>query len=100
MLLDQNGFRCGLCRCFKTFRHVPGTSIYQHEDICGALKALQDNPLATGSGVKANKQVTGIIEFWQSLIKPENLVTVLRLEGDAPRNAIDTKVGHTQASTK
>ncbi|MBK6648172.1 MAG: hypothetical protein IPG44_20915 [Anaerolineales bacterium] len=86
---NQNGFSMWTLSGLKTFRHVPGTSIYQHEDICGALKALQDNLQATGSGMKANKQVTGVIEFWQSLMKQENLVTVLRLTDGEHHNDID-----------
>lgn len=86
---NESGFSMWTLSGLKTFRHIPGTSIYQHEDICGAVRALQDNPQATGSGMKADQQVTGIIEYWQSLIKPENLVSVLRLDGAEQRNAID-----------
>lgn len=86
---NQNGFSMWTLSGLKTFRHVAGTSIYQHEDICEALRRLTENPQATGSAMKATKQVTGIIEFWQSLIKPENLVTVLRLTEGEQQNAID-----------
>ena len=86
---NENGFSMWTLSGLKTFRHVSGTSIYQHEDICGAVRALQKDPQATDSGVKASKQVTGDIEFWQSLIKPENLVTVLRLAEGERRNEID-----------
>jgi hypothetical protein len=86
---SQNGFSMWTLSGLKTFRHVSGTSIYQHEDICGAVRALQKDPQATGSGVKASKQVTGDIEFWQKVIRQENLVTVLRLTDGKQRNAID-----------
>lgn len=86
---NENGFSMWTLSGLKSFRHVSGTSIYQHEDICGAVRALQKDPQATDSGVKASKQVTGVIEFWQSLIKPENLVTVPRLAEGERRNEID-----------
>lgn len=86
---NENGFSMWTLSGLKTFRHVPGTSIYQHEDVCAAVKRLSENPQATGSAMKADKRVTGNIEFWQSLIKQENLVTVLRLTEGEHRNDID-----------
>lgn len=85
---NEKGFSMWTLSGLKTFRHLPGISIYQHEDICRALRELQENPQATG-GVMAEKTITGRIEYWQSLIKSENLVTVLRLTDDKRRNAID-----------
>ncbi len=74
----------------KTFYHVAGTSIYQYEDICGALKRLRDNPNESGaSGMRAEARVSGELAVWEGWIKPENLVTVVRLrEGDG-KNMID-----------
>ncbi|MCK6585437.1 MAG: hypothetical protein L6Q49_20240 [Anaerolineales bacterium] len=86
---NQNGFSMWTLSGLKSFRHVAGTSIYQHEDVCAAVKRLSENPQATGSAMKADKQVTGSIEFWQSLIKQENLVSVLRLAEGERRNEID-----------
>lgn len=86
---DQDGFSMWTLSGLKSFTHVQGTSIYMHEDICGAVRQLTENPQATGSSVKATKEVTGNIVFWQSLIKRENLVTVLRLQEKEYHNGID-----------
>lgn len=86
---NQDGFSMWTLSGLKTFTHVPGTSVYMHEDICAAVRELMENPLAAATPVQAVKEITGDIGFWQSLIKQENLVTVTRLKGKDYHNGID-----------
>jgi len=85
---DSDRFRLWTLSGLKTFTHVQDISVYQHEDICGALKQLQERGEA-GAPVAAEKTITGSSSYWQSLIKPENLVTVLRLEDPHYHNGVD-----------
>lgn len=86
---DETGFRLWTLSGLKHFAHVPGISIYQHEDICGALMALQDNPQANGGTMKANHDIVWELPSWQGLIKQENLVTVVRLDDPNYSNGVD-----------
>ncbi|GMV32195.1 MAG: hypothetical protein DYG85_04195 [Chloroflexi bacterium CFX1] len=85
---DEERFYLWTLSGLKRFAHVPGISIYQHEDICAALKRVEANPEAVGSA-KASKTVTGNIEAWQGLIKQENLVSVVRLPKTEHSNGVD-----------
>jgi hypothetical protein len=85
---DAEGFSLWTLSGLKTFRHVPSTSIYQHEDICGALRALNESP-QDGRRVPATQEVTNNIVHWQSLIKQENLVTVVRMNDEEGSNSVD-----------
>ena len=49
-----------------------------HEDVCAAVRYLNENPDAANNAVSASKEVTSDILFWESLLRKENLVTVLR----------------------
>lgn len=86
---DQDGFSMWTLSGLKTFTHAQGTSIYMHEDICGAMARLSDKSQEIGGSVLAGKEVTGNIELWQSLIKQENLVTVVRLSTKEYDNGVD-----------
>lgn len=86
---NENGFSMWTLSGLKTFDHVADTSVYQHEDVCSAVRVLRDGAQATGSAVKALKTVTGDLSLWQSEIQPENLVTVLRLTEGEHSNEID-----------
>ncbi len=88
---DSNGFSMWTLSGLKTFRHIPQTSVYQYEDICAAVLALSNNSQTKGSA-PATQEVTDNIVYWQSLIKQENLVTVVRLSESESNvnNAIDT----------
>jgi hypothetical protein len=86
---DQDGFSMWTLSGLKTFTHVPGISVYMYEDICGAVRQLEENPQSTGSAVKARKEVTGDIGLWENAIKQENLVTVVRLPKREHHNGID-----------
>jgi hypothetical protein len=86
---DQEGFSLWTLSGLKTFTHVPGVSIYLHEDVCAAVRLLSEIPEAADDPVKADVTITGNIELWQSLIKQENLVTVVRLDERTYRNGVD-----------
>lgn len=75
---------------FKRFTHVPEISIYQHEDVCAIVRQLEEDPDAAEYGsIPATQEVATNITFWQSLIKQENLVTVVRLDDPSYHNGID-----------
>lgn len=86
---DQDGFSMWTLSGLKTFTHVPKVSVYQYEDVCAAVLALSNNP-NNADRVPATQEVTVDITHWQSLIKQENLVTVMRLAETEGRNDIDT----------
>jgi len=75
---NSRGFSLWTLSGLMTFRHVPSTSIYQHEDICGALRIFNES--AQDKRVPATQEVTNDIARWQGLIKQENLVTVVRID--------------------
>lgn len=86
---DYSGFKMWTLSGLKTFTHVPGTSVYQHEDVCAAIRMLDANANNESKSALAKKNITGDLAVWQNLIKKENLITVLRLEGGEHKNAID-----------
>jgi hypothetical protein len=86
---DQEGFSLWTLSGLKTFTHVPAVSIYLHEDVCAAVRLLSDIPEVADDPVKADVTITGDSELWQSLIKQENLVTVVRLDEPGYRNGVD-----------
>lgn len=86
---NENGFSMWTLSGLKTFLHAPGTSIYQHEDICAAVRKARENPEPKGTAIKADKDIIWDLPTWQSLIQQENLVTVLRLSPYEQPNVID-----------
>jgi hypothetical protein len=74
----KEGFSLWTLSGLKTFTHVPGVSIYLHEDVCAAVQVLSETPQGAEDPLKADVTITGDIELWQSLIKQEYLVTVVR----------------------
>lgn len=86
---DEGGFSMWTLSGLKTFAHVPGTSVYRHEDICFAVRQMSDNPEENKGPVKADVTITGKISVWMPLMKKEYLVTVLRTEGSENHNGVD-----------
>ncbi|GAB1471317.1 hypothetical protein MASR2M66_21950 [Chloroflexota bacterium] len=84
---DAQGFSMWTLSGLKTYSHIPSTSIYQHEDICGALRVFNVSP--QDIRVPATQEVTNDILRWQSLIKQENLVTVVRMNDEEGSNWVD-----------
>jgi hypothetical protein len=72
----------------KAFTHVEGVSVYMHQDICAAVRAIEGSVQGEGSPVPAPQEIGGIA-YWQTLIKQENLVTVRRLDDPSYRNGVD-----------
>lgn len=85
---DSSGFSMWTLSGLKTFSHIEGKSVYVYEDVCAAVRQLIDNPDDQTQPVMASKEVTQDIGSWQTLIKQENLVTVVRLDQPDYRNAI------------
>lgn len=86
---DDDSFSMWTLSGLKTFTHIPEISVYQHEDVCFALKQLQVDPQGLTKSAKADSTITGDFALWRSWIKQEYLVTVIRLEGGEYRNGID-----------
>jgi hypothetical protein len=86
---DEYGFSLWTLSGLKAFTHIPGISVYMHQDICAAVRQLNDNPQVAGTPVRATKTVTGDIGTWESLIRKENLVTVLRFDAPEYHNGIN-----------
>lgn len=85
---DEGGFSMWTLSGLKTFSHVEGASVYVHEDVCAAVRQLVDNPDGQTQPVMASKEVTQDIGFWQTFVKQENLVTVVRLDKPDYHNGI------------
>lgn len=84
---DMKGFAIWTLSGLKYFKHVPDVSIYQYEDVCEMMRRIRNNPDAV---VKlAPKEVSPNILFWQTLIKKENLVSVVRMKDVGPKNRVD-----------
>jgi hypothetical protein len=87
---DDTGFRMWTLSGLKHFAHVPGISIYQYEDVCSAVRELVELGEYANGAAQAEQYVTGDISRWQSvMIKPENLVTVVRLDDQNYSNGVD-----------
>ncbi|MEN9562534.1 MAG: hypothetical protein RIR73_778, partial [Chloroflexota bacterium] len=86
---DAKSFSMWTLSGLKTFTHVADISVYQHEDVCFAMRQLANDPQGRDKPAKADQTITGKIEVWQNLVKQENLVTVLRLPEDEYHNGID-----------
>lgn len=85
---NKNSFYLWTLSGLKRFDSQPGTSIYMFEDVCAAVQNLNAKPDATNSAFIEN-MVTGDILIWEGLMKPEYLVTVLRLGDEAKKNFVD-----------
>lgn len=86
---NKDGFSLWTLSGLKKFYTVPGTSIYMYEDICAAVRSLNDSPEAAGGEVRAPQQITLDILAWEKLMKKEYLVTVIRMDNQDNSNLVD-----------
>jgi hypothetical protein len=57
--------------------------------VCSAARELAELGDKASGAVSAQQTITGDIERWQSLIKQENLVTVIAIDDNEGRNKVD-----------